>query len=161
MLSKPTQANKRWQYETGTASTAPNATTGAPTIPTQAAWDDDGAMIYQGACYVSTLEVATKSTSATLYALLFDVSASVANALEGLAGNLGAARYTYGPIAPGGTMVREWRETFPGRGGPFYTGVPFDNGVLLLLSTTPVLFTAGVGSFAHVVARGTASEPCQ
>ncbi len=160
MLSQPTQANGRWQYETGTAAIVPNATTGAPTIPTQRAWDEDGALIYQGACYVSTLEVVTKESSATLYVLLYDVVASLANAQQALAGNLGAARYTYGPIAPGGFVVRDWPEVHPGRGGPFYTGTPFDRGVLMLLSTTPTLFTLGVGSRAHVIARGTSADAC-
>ena len=157
VLARPTQAFGRFQYETGKAR---QSSTGQMVIADADAFEAS-ALVSGLPSFVSLLEAVARSTNnANLYVLAYDAPATAAVLQAILGGNGGAARQTFGPIAPGGVMVREFGEVFRGVASPFYTGMPFDSGVVLVASATPVIWTTPGINDVKLLARGTTKEGC-
>ena len=157
-LAKPTQAFNRFQYQTGDQGGAAGPA-GSRLTSTDY---EQSSLVSQIGCFVTSIELAVAETAVSdLYLLAWDVPGNDANLQLALGGQLAGARQTFGPIPPGGTMVREFGEMFPGVQSPLYVGSPFDFGVLLLASLTPRVFTAPGAVDAYcVTVRGTTKEGC-
>lgn len=160
MISKPTQAFGRFEYQTGQVALRPGVT-GQRIIPAANAFEQSS-LVNQTPCFVSLIECVSDVLSVNdLYLLAFDLPATDAVTQAVIAGTMGAARSSYGPISPGGSMAREFSEVFPGAHAPFFVGLPFDLGVLVVASSTPRVFTApgALDQYALLV-RGT-MEVCR
>ena len=153
VLAKPTQAHGRFQYETG----ANSAQDGI--IPSGLAFEQSS-LVLGAPCLVSVVEaVAIETAGTAVYLLGFDIVANDVNLQLAIAGALGAARYTWGPMDPGATLVRTADEVFPSQAAPFYQAMPFDRGLLIVASSTPRIWTApGAGQQYSVLVRGTTRE---
>ena len=155
MLNKPTQAYRRFQYETG------QSTSSDGVIPAATAFEQSS-FVSQSACLLSSIEaVAIETAGTAVYLLGFDVAANDANLQLAIGGALGAARFTWGPMDPGATLVRDASETFSSNQVPFFRGIPLDRGLLVVASATPRIWTApGAGQTYALLVRGTTSEGC-
>ena len=126
--SKPTQSCERFGYETGQPGiaplTAPAAFEQVEQVLDRPGWIE---------IFEATIDLGAPPL---VWLLVFDAqNAQVATARA-------FARYTYGPIVPGGTMVRAYEEWWMGAGGRTdFRGVPFDFGCVVFASTTPGLLT--------------------
>ena len=155
VLSKPTQAHGRFAYETGASSAQDGI------IPAANAFEQ-ASLVMGAPCLVSSIEaLAIETGAAPVYLLGFDVVANDVNLQLIIAGAMGGARYTWGPMNPGATLVREAEEVFPSRTAPFYPALPLDRGLIIVASATPRLWTApGAGQQYSVLVRGTTREGC-
>ena len=157
-IAKPTQAFRRTFYETGRDASTPNV--GGNLIASANAFEASSVVMSSPGFLVS-LEAAISSAAiaGNLYLLAYDLQPTTANVNAVVGGTAGAARYSWGPLTAGGTFAREFSEPFPPQAGgdervPFMTGAPFDQGCIIVASTTPVVFTAGAGaSTYHLLAR--------
>lgn len=160
MLSQPTQAFRRFFYETGRSSAAPSAL-GPVIIPT-ANVVESSSLVFSSPGFVTSLEAVAVSAG-NLYLLGFDLPANSAILNAITAGSMGAARYSWGPIPALGTLVREFQEMFPGEGAQaaLYSGAPFDLGLVVVASSTPVIYTAPAVNDAYkLLVRGSLQIGC-
>jgi len=159
---QPSQQCLRFTYETGQTSQVPTAgITGAIIDPQRA--QEEVSLVTQTASFLTQLDAvvpATLEMTATVWVLAWDVAATEAARTAATAGDLSAARYSYGPIVPGttgGLLIREPQELFTfwqnGLVVDQFLAQPFDNGIVLALSATPILY-APTGGTMKVTARG-------
>ena len=161
ILSKPTQAFGRFTYETGQSARKPSAL--GPVIIPFANAVEQTSQVMNGPGFVSSVEAVAASVTAEVYLLGFDLPASSAIVQAIQAGSMGAARYTWGPMVPYGTMTREFQELFGHElaGAPLYQAAPFDQGLVVVVSTTPVVYTAPAADDKYkLVVRGTQNLGC-
>jgi hypothetical protein len=137
--SNPLNACGRWQYETGGTAVAP-----PPLVLFEAT-----ATLIEAPAWIEIIEATIDTAAAApIYVLVSDAT----NVQQAIA--RAAARYTYGPILPGGTMVRAYEEWWRGYDGrEDFRGCPFTNGAIVLASLTPRVFTAA-GAVMSIAARG-------
>jgi hypothetical protein len=161
--AKPSQACRRFTYETGqNHPTQPAGTVGSSVAITSAF--EQIARVSQSACWLLQLDViiyANEATPTTVWVLAWDVVASEAASDALINQELGAARYSYGPITPGDTgamLIREPQEWFQipngNNGHDEFCGQPFDSGCLVAVSSTPRVYTQIDANIMSVVARG-------
>jgi hypothetical protein len=116
-------------------------------IPADAAWESV-AQISQSACWIVAIEANIGSQEGlpqSLWCCAYDVVPNEWSVNLAKNDALGKARYSWGPIAQLGLLVREPQELLAiegeGEDGEQLMGYPFDNGVLIVLSSTPVVPT--------------------
>lgn len=157
---RPTQIDKLFFYETGRGEATSQSNLSV--IPATAAWETT-AKVAAMPCILTSVDAvlaATAPAATTYWILGYDVPANNAN-IDAMIANqsLGSARYTWGPFSvPGSTIVREPEQIIRvpnGCGGhDDVKGFPFDNGVVILLSSTPNVLTIAGGNYLKVTAWG-------
>lgn len=163
--SPPSNLFSRYTYRTSRTSEQASPSSGAGStqpqsvvIPEANAWEafsqvssDPGWLLGFEASINPDSALASTPTPGSLgyYVLAFDLVPSTVAwlAFAGLSGllyrpNPGAtALYSFGPLVPGGNVVYRSEELISLRDQPTFCGDPIDGGLLLLLSTTPVIYT--------------------